>query len=92
MGRNQASLIVTQYFLGSISEAKNHLEDSRTRDDEDLKSVYQPITELCALSEVCMILRGYHWLTFLLAGIHIGLFKEYDVLILTTLTPITLCS
>ncbi len=53
MGRNQASLIVTQYFLGSISEAKNHLEDSRTRDDEDLKSVYQPITELCALSEVC---------------------------------------
>ena len=52
--------IYEKIFLGSICEAKDitvrlsgHLEDSRTPEDADIKSIYRPITELCALSELC---------------------------------------
>lgn len=51
---------LTKLYVATINEAKNYsvrqpgrLPDSRTRDDADLKSVYQPICELCAFSELC---------------------------------------
>lgn len=58
VGKNKLENI----YLGSVCEAKNftvrffgHLPDSRTSVDEDVKSIYQPITEVCAVSELCTI-------------------------------------
>lgn len=98
---NVDSNTVKKVFFGSSSEVQiagvrlsGHLEDSRTPDGEDLKSVYQPITELCALSEVCTYSDDSKAIP--LVNIFASrntfrpflYFKEYDVL-LTTLTPIT---
>lgn len=98
---NVDSNTVKKVFFGSSSEVKTagvrlsgHLEHSRTPDGEDLKSVYQPITEVCALSEVCTYPEDSKGIP--LVNIFASrntfrpflYFKEYDVL-LTTLTPIT---
>ena len=59
VGKNK---LLKNIILRSICESKSftvrlsgHLPDSRTSVDEDLKSIYQPITEVCAVSELCRI-------------------------------------
>ena len=88
---------VQKVFLGSICEAKNITvrlsEDSRTAEDEGLKTIYQPITELCAMSEVCTFAEESDEIPLvnIYASRHTYrpflYFKHYDVL-LTTQRPI----
>lgn len=79
-------------YLGSCAEAKSPRVRSRTKADEDLKMVYQPITEVCAVSELCTFGCKEVPLLNLLGSQHtirpFLYFKHYDVL-LTTETPVT---
>lgn len=69
-----------------------NLPDSRVSETEDLKALYQPIMELCALGELCQIQND----TVPIIGIYgsrysykpLLFFREHDVLY-TTRTPFT---
>ena len=68
------------------------LEDSRTQPNEDIKSVYQPIMQICAFSEMCRFSNTDIPLISLYGDRETFrpflYFPEHDVL-LTTKTPFT---
>lgn len=90
---------IHKLYVATINEAKNYavrqsgrLPDSRVPDETDLKTIYQPICELAAFSELCtfpcdeiplinIFGSRYTFRPFLY-------FRKYDVL-LTTSTPFT---